>query len=146
MKGLRAWWARRRRTSAPTAAETGLWGEDEAARFLRRKGWRILAQRARLDRRNELDLVARAGDTLVFVEVKTRASETFGRPGAAVTPAKQRSLSRAAVRYVARRRVALPYVRFDVVEVVGRPGDAAAPVIRHIENAFPLDRRYRFPE
>ena len=146
MNRLWSWLSRRRTESGPARPDTGAWGEAVAADFLKRQGWSILARRARTDRRNELDLVARADDTLVFVEVKTRASETFGRPMDAVTPAKRRHLSRAAVRYVSRRRIRLPYVRFDVIEVIGRPDAGEAPVIRHIENAFPLAGRYRFPE
>jgi putative endonuclease len=127
------------------AQDSGRWGEDFAARFLRKnRRFKILALRVRLDRRNELDLVARDGDTLVFVEVKTRASEDFGRPIDSVDRAKRAALSRAAVRYLARLRRKPAYFRFDVVEVIGEPGDSA-PAVRHIENAFPLSRPYRVP-
>ncbi|RME72143.1 MAG: endonuclease, partial [Verrucomicrobia bacterium] len=85
--------------------DTGEAGERLAAEWLRReKGFRILARnwRARRDRRLELDIVARDGEALVFVEVKTRAPEALV-PGyhAAVTPAKKRSVRRAAKAYVA---------------------------------------------
>lgn len=125
-------------------AATGRWGERQAEQFLRQKGYRILGRRVRLGRRDELDLVARDGDVLVFVEVKTRESEAFGRPAAAVDAAKRHVLSRAAVHYLKTIRCPPVCFRFDVVEVVGSC-TAPQPLIRHIENAFSLDRRYRVP-
>jgi putative endonuclease len=121
---------------------TGQWGEQQARKALRKKGYRILGHRVRVGRRDELDLVARDGEVLVFVEVKTRASEDFGRPRSAVNRAKRAKLSRAATRYLKRLRERPPYFRFDVVEVVGRQ-DEGTPEVRHIENAFTLDPRYR---
>jgi putative endonuclease len=94
--------------------------------------------------RDELDLLARDGDVLVFVEVKTRRGEDFGRPSDAVDRAKRRTMSRAAARYIGKLRRRDLYFRFDVVEVVGEPGDSS-PDIRHIENAFPLESRYDVP-
>ncbi len=78
----------------------GRWGERQARRMLAAKGYRILGRRVRVGRRGELDIVARNGDTLVFVEVKTRRNEDFGRPIDAVDRAKQRRLSRAALGYL----------------------------------------------
>lgn len=129
-------------TGGRTAA--GRWGEQMAARALRDKGYTILGRRVRVGPRDELDLIARDGDVLVFVEVKTRRSEYFGRPMAAVNRAKRHYLSRAAVRYLKRLPVRPSAFRFDVVEVIGSP-DAPDPVIRHLPNAFPLDSRYRVP-
>ena len=115
-----------------------------AERALRAKGFRILGRRVRIGRRDEIDLVARDGEELVFVEVKTRRNEDFGRPLEAVDRSKRRVMSRAAVRYL--QRLAEPRVcfRFDVVEVIGAVG-AEPPRVRHIENAFALDRRYALP-
>ncbi len=127
--------------STPLHLLTGLWGEAQAAAFLQRHGWRILARRVRLDARDEIDLLARHDTTLVFVEVKTRRSEEFGRPLTSVDRRKRHALCRAALRYMRKLHVQPPAFRFDVVEVIGtplRPG----PVIRHIENAFPLEPRY----
>lgn len=128
-----------------SAAERGRWGEDQAVRWLRAAGYRILGRRVRPDRRDEIDVVARQSNTLVFVEVKTRSDERFGRPAAAVDRRKRAVQSRAAVRYL--RRLGWPPVnlRFDVIEVIGSPEVASPPVIRHVENAFPLDRRYMLP-
>lgn len=120
---------------------TGRWGEKHARRDLKRRGMKVLGSRVRPGGRDEIDIVARDRDVLVFVEVKTRASEVFGRPADAVDRDKRRILSRAAVRYMQRLRDPRVNFRFDVVEVVGRMS-AGDPEIRHIENAFQLDRRY----
>lgn len=127
----------------PVHLAAGFWGEREAGRFLARKGYTILSRRYRVSARDELDLVARQENVLVFVEVKTRQSESFGRPLAAVDKRKRHVLSRAAVRYLQRLKRPVTF-RFDVVEVIGSEGDGP-PLIRHIENAFPLDRCYMLP-
>ena len=120
---------------------TGLWGESKAAAYLQQQGLKILARRVRLDARDEIDLLARDGQSLVFVEVKTRRNEEFGSPVKAVDRNKRHALCRAALRYMARLAEPPPAFRFDVVEVIGRPLQSS-PRIRHIENAFPLERRY----
>lgn len=127
----------------PVHLAAGLWGEREAERLLVQKGYVVLSRRFRVSARDELDLVARHGDILVFVEVKTRQSESFGRPLEAVDRRKRHVLSRAAVRYLQRLKVPVTF-RFDVIEVVGAEG-SGTPVIRHIENAFSLDRCYMLP-
>jgi len=128
----------------PFHLRAGRWGEQEAARHLKRKGYRILGERVRVGRKDEVDLIVRDGSVLVFVEVKTRGSERFGRPWDAVDREKRRTLSRAAVTYLKQRGFPQICFRFDVVEVIGDP-DRGPDEIRHIENAFPLDRRYQLP-
>lgn len=123
---------------------TGEWGELHAEKALKRKRYRILGRRVRVGTRDEIDLVARHGNVLVFVEVKTRAVENFGRPVDAVDRKKRHSLSRAAVRYLKSLRRPDVCFRFDVVEVIGTQ-DGPPPEIRHIENAFPLDSTYVLP-
>ena len=125
-------------------SDSGQWGERQAERALKAKGYHILGRRVRVGTRDEIDLVARDGTALVFVEVKTRKVESYGRPLAAVDRAKRHALSRAAVRYVQRLKDSRACFRFDVVEVVGAAGDEA-PIVRHITNAFALDRRYVLP-
>ncbi|MBI3986063.1 MAG: YraN family protein [Lentisphaerae bacterium] len=134
----------RRFGKSEPGGDSGLWGERIAEDALKAKGFRILGRRVRVGRRDEFDLVARDGDTLVFVEVKTRESELFGRPMESVNAHKRHVLSRAAVRYLKAIKTRPPSFRFDVVEVIGIPGEPPEE-IRHIENAFPLDRRYRVP-
>lgn len=134
--------------SAPDEPEhlrTGKWGEAKAADFLKAQGYRLIAQRVRGRHRSEMDVIARQGETLVFVEVKTRASEVRGRPISAVDRAKRTRLGRAAFAYMRRLRKKPPTFRFDVIEVVGHPDDGVEPVIRHIQNAFQLPRGYRVP-
>jgi putative endonuclease len=136
-----------KKTDARSATRlAGDWGEQLAAGHLARLGYRILGRNVRFGSRCELDIVARSPDaaTLVFIEVKTRRSEDFGRPLAAVDRAKRRALGRAALRYLHRIKARPAHIRFDVVEVVGTPGQEN-PVVRHIEHAFSLGPGYRLP-
>ena len=89
-------------------------GEEQAARFLTDRGWRILEKNYTAPC-GEIDLIALDGKTLVFVEVKARAYRAFGGPLAAVTPAKQRRIARTAALYVAGKRLKFDSIRFDVV-------------------------------
>lgn len=133
--------------SSPTA-RLGRWGEDQAARFLEAKGFRILGRRVRFGR-DELDLVARCGEgrraQLVFIEVKTRRSPDYGGPLAALDRRKRHALCRAAAHYMRRLPPPPPPFRFDAVEVLGTPDAPAAPTLRHLENAFPMEARYVTP-
>lgn len=137
------WWPWTKKKNLPEHLKTGEWGEEVAERFLKKKGFKILGRRVHLDR-DELDIVARSGEVLVFVEVKTRKNEAFGRAASAVDRGKRASLSRAAVHYLRKLREKPDYFRFDVVEVIGEM-NAGDPEIRHIENAFNLDKKYRLP-
>lgn len=121
-----------------TAQYTGWWGERVAERFLRRKGWKALGRNVRFGGRMELDLVMRQPrpPVLVFVEVKTRRSEAWGRPADAVDAEKRRAAGRAGAKYRRALGARAPrHWRYDVVEVVGEPG-AKAPLVRHIEGAW----------
>ncbi len=126
----------------PAHLKSGRWGEKESVKYLRSKHWKMVGQRVRAGRHDEIDIIAHDGNVLVFVEVKTRKNETYGRPFAAVNQAKRKRLSRAAVNYLKKKKVKPDYIRFDVIEVIGGP-DGGAPEIRHIENAFPLDSAYK---
>jgi putative endonuclease len=114
-------------------------GEDAAVRYLRRLGYKIVARSARIDprRRNsdEIDIVAVDGQTIVFVEVKTRASHDKGHPTAAVDDQKQRRLTNAALAYLKRHDLLEYSARFDVVAVTW-PAGARRPMIEHFKNAF----------
>jgi putative endonuclease len=112
--------------------ELGKHGEELAVRFLIRKRYRILARNWR-DRGGEIDIVARDGGTLVFVEVKTRTSDTFALPVESVGYEKQRKLRRLAERYTMRSGMSECEARFDVVSVIMR---GAKPEIEHLTNAF----------
>ncbi len=97
--------------------DLGRRGEERALRWLKSQGYRIVARNWRW-RGGEVDLIARDGDYLVFIEVKTRTDEGFGRPEEALTPAKRERLIRAARHYVATYRPELE-LRFDVVAIEG---------------------------
>lgn len=108
-------------------------GEDLAHRFLQRRGYRIVARNMRLKPlRAELDLVARDGDTFVFVEVKTRASTDFGSPDQAVDAEKREQMIFAAGLYLQRAGASWERARFDIVSVLL---DGAVR-IEHIRDAF----------
>jgi putative endonuclease len=112
--------------------ELGKTGEDLACGELERRGYAIVARRYRV-RGGELDIVARDGPTLVFVEVKARISREFGGAAEAVTSAKQRRIVQLARQYVARLRLQNCPCRFDVVAI---HLDAGRPVIEVFQNAF----------
>ncbi len=137
---------RRLRPEETAAHRAGAWGEQVAAAYLQAKGYRILGRNVRFGPRAELDIVARspAPAALVFVEVKTRRNERYGRPLAAVDRGKRRALARAAWRYLRRLPAKPARIRFDIVEVVGAP-DGGAPAVRHVESAFSLGPGYRLP-
>jgi putative endonuclease len=112
-------------------------GEAAAVRFLERAGLTILARNLR-SRLGELDILARDGSTLVFVEVKTRRGARGDPPEAAVDARKRARLGRLALGYLAGRHLGERPCRFDVVAVtVADDGSLAA--VRHIEGAFDLE-------
>jgi putative endonuclease len=107
-------------------------GEQLAADMLAGIGWEILDRNYRYNR-GEIDIIARDGDTTVFVEVKTRMSSEYGPPECAVTPSKQRQIIRVAQGYLFERQWAECACRFDVVAVEFAQGE---PRFNHIRNAF----------
>lgn len=125
---------RRRAPSEYSIEELGRAGEEYAARYLRRLGFRIVARGVRYAR-GELDLVAWDGSTLVFVEVKTRISGRRGLPSEAVDQRKQRRMTRAAMLYLKQHRLLDHPCRFDVVAIVWPPS-SRQPEIKLIRNAF----------
>jgi putative endonuclease len=116
----------------PRHLETGKWGEKVAAKYLKKRGYKLLGERVHIGTRDELDLIARDGEILVFVEVKTRGSEKYGSPASSVNKHKRHTLSRAAVRYIKKLRNPRICFRFDVVEVIGKI-DSISDVLLKIE-------------
>jgi putative endonuclease len=106
-------------------------GERIAARFLRRRGLRVLLRGYRTPQ-GEIDLIAREGNILVFVEVKARR---HGTPAEAVNLQKQRRISLAAIHFQRKYNLLDQSSRFDIVAIVW-PDDRKAPQIEHIRNAF----------
>lgn len=134
-----------RSREVPEHLVRGELGENLAAAHLRKEGYKILVRRYRpKSRRGDIDIVAREKEILVFVEVKTRGSEEFGRPVEAVNEAKRRHLRRAAMDYL--RRLGSPrlYFRFDVVEVVLNEDGKTAKEVRLIRSVFNLGEVYRY--
>jgi putative endonuclease len=111
--------------------EFGKKGEDIAADYLQKKGYKIL-ERNWVSGKNEIDIIAREGKFIVVVEVKTRHSNYAGEPETAVTHDKQKSLIRAANSYI-RKMNLYEEVRFDIISILVVKGKEQ---INHIEDAF----------
>ena len=118
----------------------GFLGEKLAGRFLRKNGYKVLYRNFRGRSGGEIDIVCRDDDTLVFVEVKTRARENFGRPIEAVDRRKQKRISRGGLAWL--RMLDNPDIlfRFDVVEVI--IAEDGKPRLELIKNAFQLSAPY----
>ena len=124
----------------PEHLRRGARGEKLAAKFLRSHGYKILYRNFKDRRGGEIDIICRDGDTLVFVEVKTRGSEEFGRPIEAVGREKQLRVSKGGLAWL--RLLDNPDItlRFDVVEVL--LSDEGEPRCELIQNAFELSQPY----
>jgi len=121
----------------------GRWGEKKAARYLRKQGMRLLGKRVRVGKHDEIDLLARTDTLLIVIEVKTRSKEGLRPAKDAVDREKQIRLNRAALAYARRCTPRPEGIRFDIVEVVGRP-EQGAPDIRHHPGAFGLHHGFRY--
>ncbi len=135
---LRAWLGR---PPLPAHLRHGRLGERAARRHLRRLGLKFLTANFRTVR-GEIDLVCRDGDCLVFVEVKTRSSEEWGRPARAVDRERRQRMTRCALDYLRRLRNPAVKIRFDIVEVLLR--DGAVGEIRHLPDSFAMERPHRY--
>ncbi len=112
----------------------GRWGEKRCERFLRRKGFKTIARNFAC-KMGEIDLIATENSgAIVFVEVRTRADESYTQAQETVTPKKQARLIRTAKYFLKTYKVKDRPLRFDVVAVV--LGHKGRPKIRHYENAF----------
>lgn len=125
----------------PEHLRHGRIGEAAAKKYLRGQGLKFLTANFVLQGIGEIDLIFRQADCLLFVEVKTRSSEEWTRPAAAVDEDKRRRLVKTSLAY--RRKLPNPYVkyRFDIVEVLLEDGQVHQ--VRHIEGAFNEDLRRR---
>jgi len=132
--GVRHWLRSR---AWPQYRAAGRRGEDLAHRYLRRQRMTVVARNYHARSGvAELDLIARDGDGLVFVEVKTRTNGEFGPPERAIDEVKREHLFRAALEYARRSGVPWNNVRFDIVGVLLTD----PPRIEHFRDVFPLER------
>lgn len=115
--------------------ESGAWGERIAAAYLRRRFYRIVATGYR-SRFGEIDIIAKRGKHLVFVEVKLRKSSAFAEAKEFVDAGKQQRLIQTAAMYLSQYPTER-LTRFDVIEVYAPDGvDTQKPIINHLEDAF----------
>ena len=115
--------------------ELGKKGEEEALRFLKKRGYHLI-EKNYVCKLGEMDIIAREKDTLAFIEVKTRTSTFFGPPQLAVTSSKQRQLSKVALYYLKEKRLEDVKARFDVVAILlGQEGEE----VELIRDAFDLN-------
>ena len=136
MINLKQWLKRcLEQTEQPLHLQHGSLGERAAKRYLKGLGLKFLTANFR-SRRGEIDLVFRDEDCLVFVEVKTRSSEEWTRPAAAVNGCKRRLLTKTALDYLRMLPLHPVKMRFDIVEVLLRDGQVGE--VRHLPNSFSL--------
>lgn len=125
----------------PEHLRRGELGERAARKHLQKLGLKFLTANFRSER-GEIDLIFRDEDCLVFAEVKTRSSEEWTRPAAAVDARKKRLLSQTALDYLRLLKNPKVKIRFDIVEVLLK--DGAVNEIRHLPNTFPMSRGMRY--
>ena len=125
----------------PEHLRRGELGEHAAETYLKARGLKYLARNFR-STHGEIDLVFRDQDCLVFIEVKTRSSEGWTRPAAAVDARKRRLLSLTALDYLKLLKNPPVKFRFDIVEVLLRDGEVRE--IRHLPNTFSLSKPFRY--
>jgi putative endonuclease len=115
--------------------ETGRRGEELAVAYLKKQGCRIIDRNVNTPF-GELDIICRDKSVIVFVEVKTRTSNAFGRPYEAVGPDKKRRLSRSAQYWLAEKKWMDKPARFDVISVTVREAEKDEIDIEHLADAF----------
>ena len=109
----------------------GKWGEDTAAEYLAQRGYEIIARNTRTPY-GEIDIIAKQNDISIFIEVKTRTSNTMGLPEEAITSRKRQHMLAAADQYAAEHEI--DHWQIDVIAIEGKPG--SKPMITYFENAI----------
>ena len=109
-------------------------GEDQAARYLKKNGYQVLCRNYR-SRFGEIDIIARDAETIVFVEVKSRRTSSYGHPKYAITYAKQEKISKTALYYLKENGQSNSKARFDVVTITAANPKTSVEIIK---NAFEL--------
>ena len=109
----------------------GQWGEEKAAEYLTQKGCEILGQSVRTPY-SEIDIIAKQGDTIIFIEVKTRTSNKMGLPEESITSRKREHMIACAEHYAAEYEI--DHWQIDVIAIEGKPG--FTPKVTYFENAI----------
>ncbi len=135
---VRSWWGA---VEKPLHLRHGELGERAARRHLKRNGLKFLTANFRSER-GEVDLIFRDQDCLAFIEVKTRSSEDWARPAAAVKAERRRRLTRTALDYLRLLKNPQVKIRFDIVEVLLESG--VVHEVRHLPNSFAMEPPYRY--
>lgn len=117
-------------------------GERAAVRFLKQLGYSIISRQYRTDQ-GEIDVIALDGESVVFIEVKTRKSDAKGQPFEAVTLQKQKQLTRLAGVFLKKQQLLSQPARFDVISIVWGAGQSQ-PEIQHFQNAFAPSGEFQF--
>lgn len=125
----------------PLHLKHGELGERAAKKHLKQRGLKYLTANFRSER-GEIDLVFRDDECLVFVEVKTRSSEDWTRPAAAVDKRKRRLLCQTALDYLRLLKNPPVKIRFDIVEVL--LSESAVQEVRHLPNTFVMEKPFRY--
>ena len=94
----------------------GSLGETEAVKYLENKGFKVLVRNYHYGE-NEIDIIARDGDTITFIEVKKRTTNAYGSAAEAVTPSKQRAIIKTALNYLKANHLLNSKIRFDVITI-----------------------------
>lgn len=111
--------------------QVGKWGEETAVEYLTRRGCEIVGQNVRTPY-GEIDIVARQGDSVIFVEVKTRTSNKMGLPEESITARKREHMVACAEHYAAEHEI--DHWQIDVISIEGKPG--SQPKVTYFENAI----------
>jgi putative endonuclease len=125
----------------PEHLRRGELGERAAKKYLQKQGLKFLTANFR-SARGEIDLIFRDDDCLAFIEVKTRSSEDWSRPAAAVNAQRRRRLSQCALDYLRRLKNPVVKIRFDIVEVLLIEEKVCE--IRHLPNTFAMAKPFRY--
>jgi putative endonuclease len=119
----------------------GAFGEDLACEYLSERGYRVIDRNFSC-RAGEIDIIAICGDTVVFIEVKTRSSERYGLPAEAVSIGKQRKIVKTSLYYLQRNKLLDYMCRFDVIEILVDAENRHQ--INIIQDAFQYSGRYGY--
>ncbi|MGD2058456.1 MAG: YraN family protein [Anaerolineales bacterium] len=115
----------------------GAWGEEQAVRYLVQNGYRVLARNYRIWE-GELDIIAQKGETIIFVEVKTRTSNKFGTPEDSLHIRKQRRLLRAGIQFLEEHALQDEYFQFDLIAIECSP-NRIIERLTHYEDVIGMD-------